>query len=206
VAAGAVAGAAFALKPVTAPFVLLFVFARRRRAPAVLLLVSALASAALLTPDPVGFLTRPLPFLLNGGDGLVRVYRLYEASPAAVLPRLGAPRPLAELIAFVAAGAGVLSVHRRGRGTCPGPLRLAETAAGLLLSTLLGSRPSYGHCLLVVLPLLDSEAGRRRAFKGAVTPCVLAVMAARQSVARGALWLRDARRVRTVEGGSDPAF
>lgn len=213
-AAGAVVGAAIALKPLLAPLALLFLFAGRRRALGVLVLVPALASAgsALLMPDPAGFFTRTLPFLFHGDDGFVR---LYEASPAAVLPRLGVPRPLAEGVAVLAAALGVGCAHRRWRRGGPGPLRLAETAAGLMLSVFLVSRPSYNHYLLVVLPVLLAglpgggpvvrrpwfwlalvpqlpgltwpylESGRRRAFKDAVTLCLLAGTVARQAV-RGA--------------------
>ncbi|MFF3329405.1 glycosyltransferase family 87 protein [Streptomyces sp. NPDC002888] len=203
-AAGAVIGAAVALKPLLAPVALLFVFARRRRALGVLVLVPTGASAvsALLLPDPAGFLTRTLPFLLRGDDTFVR---LYEASPAAVLPRLGVPEPLAEALAVLACAAGVICAYRRWRRADPGPLRLAETAATLMLSAFLVSRPSYDHYVLVVLPLLLAglpyvgsvargpwfwlalvpqipgltwpflEPGRRRAFKDAVTLCTLAV-------------------------------
>ncbi|GAB2722483.1 glycosyltransferase family 87 protein [Streptomyces bullii] len=211
VAAGVVVGAAVALKPLLAPMALLFVFARRWRALGVLVLVPAVTSvsAALLLPDPVGFLTRTLPFLLRGDDGFVR---LYEASPAAVLPRLGVPEPVAGAVALLAAAAGVLCAYRRWHRAGPGPLRLVETSAGLMLSAFLVSRPSYDHYLLVVLPLLLAglpypgsvarrpwfwlglvpqvpgvtwpylETVRRRAFKDAVTLCVLAVTVARQAV------------------------
>ncbi|MFF8450893.1 glycosyltransferase 87 family protein [Streptomyces leeuwenhoekii] len=210
-AAGAVVGAAIALKPLLAPLALLFLFAGRRRALGVLVLVPALASAgaALLMPDPAGFFTRTLPFLLRGDDGFVR---LYEASLAAVLPRAGVPRPLAEGAALLAAALGAACAYRRWRRAGPGPLRLAETAAGLMLSAFLVSRPSYDHYLLVVLPVLLAglpyegsvarrpwfwlalvpqlpgltwpylETGRRRAFKDAVTLCALAWTVAHQAV------------------------
>ncbi|NEY31704.1 DUF2029 domain-containing protein [Streptomyces sp. PRKS01-65] len=214
-AAGAVAGAAIALKPLLAPLALLFLFAGRGRALGVLVLVPALASAgaALLMPDPAGFFTRTLPFLLHGDDGFVR---LYEASPAAVLPRVGVARPLAEGAALLAAVLGAACAYRRWRRAGPGPLRLAETAAGLMLSAFLVSRPSYDHYLLVVLPVLLAglpyegsvarrpwfwlalipqlpgltwpylETGRRRAFKDAVTLCALAWTVAHQAVRGGA--------------------
>lgn len=209
-AAGAVVGAAVALKPLLAPVVLLFLFAGRWRALAVAALLPALASgaAALLMPDPAGFFTRTLPFLLHGDDAFVR---LYEASPAAVLPRLGVPRALAEGAALAGAGAGVLCAYLRWRRADPGPLRFAETGAGLMLSAFLVSRPSYDHYLLVALPLLLAglpyagsvargpwfwvalapqvpgvtwpwlESERRRAFKDAFTLCVLTVTVARRS-------------------------
>ncbi|MET8567319.1 glycosyltransferase 87 family protein [Streptomyces sp. NPDC004783] len=210
-AAGAVIGAAVALKPLLAPVALLFVFAGRWRALAAAVLVPALASgaAALLMPDPAGFLTRTLPFLLRGDDTFVR---LYEASPAAVLPRLGVPGPLAQGLAVTASGAGVLCAYLRWRRADAGPLRYAETGAGLMLSAFLVSRPSYDHYLLVVLPLLLAglprpgavargpwfwlalvpqvpglawpwlEPVRQRAFKDAFTLAVLAVVVARQGL------------------------
>ncbi|MEU4653017.1 glycosyltransferase family 87 protein [Streptomyces sp. NPDC023723] len=222
VAAGTVVGAAVALKPLLAPVALLFVLAGRWRALAAAVLVPVLASgaAALLMPDPAGFFTRTLPFLLRGDDGFVR---LYEASPAAVLPRLGLPAPLAEGLALLAAGAGVLCAALRWRRGDPGPVRYAETAAGLMLSAFLVSRPSYDHYLLVVVPLLlaglpypDSvarrpgfwvalvpqlpgvtwpwlEAAGRRAFKDACTLGVLAVTVAAANAGR---------RRRRAPGGS----
>jgi arabinofuranan 3-O-arabinosyltransferase len=203
VAAGAVVGAAIVLKPLLAPLALLFLFARRWRALAVLVLVPVVASAGsgLLMPDPAGFFTRALPFLLRGDDGFVR---LYEASPAAVLPRLGVPEPLAGSVVAGAALVGVVGAYRRWCRGGPGSLRLPETAAMLMLSAFLVSRPSYDHYLLVVVPLLFAglpyagsvarspwfwlsltpqlpglswpylEPVRRRAFKDAFTLCVLA--------------------------------
>ncbi|MFF8969698.1 glycosyltransferase 87 family protein [Streptomyces sp. NPDC014995] len=212
-AAGAVLGAALALKPLLAPMVLLFVFARRWRALAVLAGVPALASggSALLLPDPTGFFTRTLPFLLHGRDAFVR---LYEASPGAVLPRLGVPPLAAQVLALAACAAGVACAYRRWCRADPGPLRIAETAAGLMLSAFLVSRPSYDHYLLVVVPLLLAglpyagsvtrgpwfwlalvpqmpglswpylEPGRRRAFKDSFTLCALAVTVTYRSVRR----------------------
>lgn len=223
-AAGAVIGAAVALKPLLAPVLLLFLFAGRWRALAAAVLVPALAcgAAALAMPDPAGFFTRTLPFLLHGDDGFVR---LYEASPAAVLPRLGVPGVLAQGLAVVAAGAGVLCAYVRWRRADPGPPRLSETGAGLMLSAFLVSRPSYDHYLLVVLPLLLAglpyagsvargawfwvalvpqvpgltwpwlESERRRAFKDAFTLCVLAVTVARRARA-GAAAAGDHARAR----------
>ncbi|MER7485337.1 glycosyltransferase family 87 protein [Streptomyces sp. NPDC126497] len=211
VAAGAVIGVAVALKPLLAPMALLFLFARRWRALAVLVLVPAVASAvaALFLPDPAGFLTRTLPFLLSGDDAFVR---LYEASPAAVLPRLGVPVAVAAPLALFAAAAGVVCAYRRWRGPGPAELRLAETSAGLMLSAFLVSRPSYNHYLLVVLPLLLAglpyagavarrpwfwlalvpqlpgvtwpwlEADRRRAFRDSFTLCALAATVAHHCV------------------------
>ncbi len=155
--AGVVVGAALALKPLLAPVALLFLFARRWRGLAALVLVPALASggAALLMPDPAAFVTQTLPFLLRGHDGFVR---LYEASPAAVLPRLGVPSAVAVPSACAAAGAGAWSAYRRWTRDAPGPLRLTETAATLMLSAFLVSRPSYDHYLLVVVPLLLAGA------------------------------------------------
>ncbi|MEU3291838.1 glycosyltransferase family 87 protein [Streptomyces longwoodensis] len=153
VAAGAVIGATLAVKPLLAPVALLFVCARRWRALAVLLAVPAVVSVlcALALPDPAGFVTRTLPFLLHGDDAFVR---LYEASPAAVLPRLGVPAPLARALALAACAAGTACAWLRWRRGGPGPLRLAEAACGLMLSAFLVSRPSYDHYLVVVLPLL----------------------------------------------------
>ncbi|MFJ6930209.1 glycosyltransferase 87 family protein [Streptomyces nigra] len=203
VAAAVVLGAAIALKPLLAPMALLFVFARRWRALAVLvaLPVAASAGAALTLPDPAGFFTRTVPFLLSGDD---RFVRLYEASPAAVLPRMGVPGPLAGAIGCALAAAGVWCAYRRWHGG-GGPVRYAETGALLMLSAFLVSRPSYDHYLLVPVPLLLAglpyaasvtrsvwfwmalvpqlpgvtwpylEDGERRAFRDAVTLCALAV-------------------------------
>ncbi len=204
VAAGVVIGAAVALKPLLAPVGLLFVFAGRWRGLAALVgvPVAASAGAALLLPDPVGFFTRTLPFLLSGGDSFVR---LYEASPGAVLPRVGVPEVLAGGIGLVGAGAGVGCAWWRWRRGDAGPLRLAETAVMLMLSAFLVARPSYDHYLLVVVPVVVAgvpcagavargpwfwlalvpqlpgvswpylETVQRRAFRDAVTLCGVAV-------------------------------
>lgn len=178
VGAGAVLGLALALKPLLAPVALLFLFARRWRGLAVLLAVPAAVSvlAGLLLPDPAGFFTRTLPFLLTGDDSFVR---LYEASLGAVLERLGVPGAVARGVAGVCAGAGVWCAWRRWRGGAgrfaggtgwsaddrcrsgtelsgdgDDPLRFAETGALLMLSAFLVSRPSYDHYLLMPVPLL----------------------------------------------------
>ncbi|MEV7195483.1 glycosyltransferase family 87 protein [Streptomyces sp. NPDC093510] len=203
VAAGLVVGVAVAVKPLLAPVVLLFVLACRWRALAVAVGVPALVSvaAALVMPDPAGFFTRTLPFLLRGEDTFVR---LYEASPSAVLARLGVPQTGATLLSLCAAGAGVWCAWRRWRRGDEGPARIVECAVMLMLSAFLVSRPSYDHYLLVVLPLLLAgvpvagtaarspwfwvalvpqvpgfgwpglEPATRRAFKDAVTLCLLA--------------------------------
>ncbi|MEY9993571.1 arabinofuranan 3-O-arabinosyltransferase [Streptomyces sp. V4I8] len=204
VAAGVVIGAAVALKPLLAPVGLLFVFAGRWRGLVVLVLVPVVASvgAALLMPDPVGFFTRTLPFLLRGGDSFVR---LYEASPGAVLSRVGVPGVVAGGIGVVGAGVGVGCAWWRWRRGDGGVLRLAETAVMVMVSAFLVARPSYDHYLLVVVPLVVAgvpcagavgrgawfwlvlvpqlpgvswpylEVVQRRAFRDAVTLCGVAV-------------------------------
>ncbi|MFF2844934.1 glycosyltransferase family 87 protein [Streptomyces sp. NPDC058001] len=210
-AAGVLIGVSMAFKPLLLPVALLFVFARRPRALAAMVGVPVVGSvlASLVMPDPAGFLTRTLPFLLSGRDEFVR---LYEASPAAVLPRLGMPEAGAGLVAVVCAGAGVWCAWCRWRRGGDGAQRLAETGALLMLSAFLVSRPSYDHYLLVVVPLLVAgvsregavarspwfwlalvpqvpgvswpwlEPGTRRAFRDAVTLCVLAVTVAVRAV------------------------
>ncbi|WP_258573283.1 glycosyltransferase 87 family protein [Streptomyces sp. KM273126] len=202
--AGAVLGAAVALKPLLAPMVLLFVFARRWRGLGLMVLVPVVASggSALLMQDPAEFFTRTLPSLLSGHEDFVR---LYEASLGAVLPRLGVPQPVASAVAVGAAGVGLWCAYGRWRRGGGGPLRLTETACLLMLSVFLVSRPSFDHYLVVVLPLLLASAAlpgsvarspwfwlalvpqvpgftwpylelpTRRAFKDAVTLCALAL-------------------------------
>ncbi|WP_172384588.1 glycosyltransferase family 87 protein [Streptomyces sp. MNP-20] len=219
--AGAVLGVAVAVKPLLVPVLLLFVFARRWRelGIAVGVPVAVSTAAALLLPDPAGFVTRTLPFLLRGGDSFVR---LYEASPAAVLPRLGVPGAVASLVAGAGAVVGVGCAWRRwGRGDA-GAGRVVETAVALMLAAFLVSRPSYDHYLLVVVPLLLAGAGEagavvrgagfwvalvpqvpgfawvglepgvRRAFKDCVTLCVLAFAVARCCLRPRAVTVDDA--------------
>lgn len=161
-AAGAVLGTAVALKPLLLPVALLFVFARRPRGLVAMAGVAAALSggAALLMPDPGGFFTATLPFLLAGDDAFVR---LYEASVPALLTRLGVPGAVAGAVGFAVAGCGVWCAYRRWRGEGQEGergrgLRLAETGGLLMLSAFLVSRPSYDHYLLVVLPLLLAGA------------------------------------------------
>jgi arabinofuranan 3-O-arabinosyltransferase len=107
----------------------------------------------------------------------------------------------------------VLCAYRRWRRADPGPPRLAETAATLMLSAFLVSRPSYDHYLVVVVPVLLAglpyagavarapwfwlalvpqlpgltwpylEREQRRAFKDAFTLCALAVTLMRHALA-----------------------
>ncbi|MEU7579633.1 glycosyltransferase family 87 protein [Streptomyces sp. NPDC041068] len=228
VAAGLVIGAAVAVKPLLAPVVLLFALARRWRAlgVAVGVPVAVSAAAALVLPDPAGFFTRTLPFLLSGEDSFVR---LYEASPSVVLGRLGVPQAGATLLAGCAAAAGLWCARRRwGRGDA-GPARVVECATMLMLSAFLVSRPSYDHYLLCVVPLLLAgalapgaavrgpwfwvalvpqvpgfswpwlEPGTRRAFRDCFTLCVLAVTVARRCVRRGPVTLDSAGPPEAVE-------
>ncbi|MFF4793420.1 glycosyltransferase family 87 protein [Streptomyces sp. NPDC001276] len=155
--AGLVLGLSVAVKPLLLPVVVLLVLARRWRALAWMVAVPLALSlgAALIMPDPGGFFTRTLPFLLKGGDGLMRPF---DSSLPAVLPRLGLPPVPAEVLALAAAAAGVLCARLRWRRADPGPARLADTAALLMLASYLVSRPSYDHYLVVVVPLLVAGA------------------------------------------------
>ncbi|MEU3721901.1 glycosyltransferase family 87 protein [Streptomyces sp. NPDC031705] len=222
-AAGLVVGLAIACKPMLVPLGLLFVLARQWRglAVAVLVPVGMSLAGALLMPSPTLFFTKTLPFLFQGQDA----YALpWDASPIAVLPRLGVPQPVAVALAFAGAGAGLWGAWRRWRRPDSaepdgGELRLAETAAMVMLAAFLVSRPSFDHYLLVVLPLLlasgvrpgsmprspwfwaaltpqvalvpwPSElAHKRRAFKDMATLCGLAVLLARRALRSGRVTL-----------------
>ncbi|MFF3725716.1 glycosyltransferase family 87 protein [Streptomyces erythrochromogenes] len=161
--AGLVVGLAIACKPMLVPIGLLFLVARRWRglAAAVLVPLGLSLAGALLMPSPSLFFTKTLPFLLQGQDA----YALpWDASPIAVLPRLGVPQPLAVLVAFAGAAAGLWAARVRWRRTDQdadrGELRLVETACMVMLAAFLVSRPSFDHYLLVVLPLLLASAVR----------------------------------------------
>ncbi|MDF3302628.1 glycosyltransferase family 87 protein [Streptomyces tropicalis] len=206
-AAGAVLGVSVAVKPLLLPVALLFVLARRWRGLAWMVALPAVLSlgAALVMPDPGRFFTHTLPFLLQGGDGLMRPF---DASLPAVLPRLGIPPAVAEAVALAAAAGGVVCACLRWRRADPGPARLADTAALLMLASYLVARPSYDHYLVVVVPLLCAgaleagsvarspwfwaalvpqvpeftfpylDASTRRAFKDALTLCGLTLVLA----------------------------
>ncbi|EYT83504.1 membrane protein, partial [Streptomyces sp. Tu 6176] len=75
-AAGVVLGLSVAVKPLLVPVALLLVLARQWRALAwtVALPLALSAGMALVMPDPGGFFTRTLPFLLRGGDALMRPF------------------------------------------------------------------------------------------------------------------------------------
>ncbi|KJY46677.1 membrane protein [Streptomyces sp. NRRL S-444] len=161
--AGLVVGLAIACKPMLVPVGLLFLMARRWRglAAAVLVPLGLSLAGALLMPSPSLFFTKTLPFLLRGQDA----YALpWDASPIAVLPRLGVPEPVAVVVAFAGAGAGLWAAwtrwRRTGEETDGGELRLVETACMVMLAAFLVSRPSFDHYLLVVLPLLLASAVR----------------------------------------------
>ncbi|MEV7524664.1 glycosyltransferase family 87 protein [Streptomyces sp. NPDC091371] len=161
-AAGLVVGLAIACKPMLVPIGVLFLFARQWRglAAAVLVPLGMSLAGALLMPNPSLFFTKTLPFLLGGQDA----YALpWDASPIAVLPRLGVPEPVAVAVAFAGAGAGLWAAWtrwRRGDDADGGALRLVETACMVMLAAFLVSRPSFDHYLLVVLPLLLASAVR----------------------------------------------
>ncbi|MFD3470009.1 glycosyltransferase family 87 protein [Streptomyces sp. NPDC058682] len=159
--AGLVVGLAIACKPMLVPLGLLFLVARRWRAlaAAVLVPLGFSLAGALVMPSPSLFFTKTLPFLLQGQDS----YALpWDASPIAVLPRLGVPAPLAVLVAFAGAGAGLWAawVRWRREDADGGELRLVETACMVMLAAFLVSRPSFDHYLLVVLPLLMASVVR----------------------------------------------
>lgn len=161
-AAGLVIGLAIACKPMLVPIGLLFLLARQWRGLAVAVLVPLGVSlaGALMMPSPSLFFTKTLPFLLQGQDS----YALpWDASPIAVLPRLGVPEPVAVALAFAGAGAGLWGAWRRWRRpdeSDQGQLRLVETACMVMLAAFLVSRPSFDHYLLVVLPLLLASGVR----------------------------------------------
>ncbi|MFG2337051.1 glycosyltransferase family 87 protein [Streptomyces yangpuensis] len=161
--AGLVVGLAIACKPMLVPIGLLFLFARRWRGLAAAVLVPLVISlaGALLMPSPTLFFTKTLPFLLQGQDA----YALpWDASPIAVLPRLGVPQAVAVPVAFAGAAAGLWAAWARWRRTGAdgdrGELRLVETACMVMLAAFLVSRPSFDHYMLVVLPLLLASAVR----------------------------------------------
>ncbi|MGW0083730.1 glycosyltransferase family 87 protein [Streptomyces sp. NPDC003393] len=224
-AAGVVLGVSLAVKPLLLPVAVLLLLARQWRALAwmVALPLAMSAGAALVVPDSSHFFTRTLPFLLSGGDALMRPF---DCSLPAVLPRLGVPPLSAQVVAPVAASAGLVCAGRRWRRAAPGPARLADTAAMLMLAFFLVCRPSYEHYLVVVVPLLVAgaleagsvtrspwfwaalvpqvpefafphlDASTRRAFKDVFTLCGLALV----------LGVRCARegRVGQAPAGSQP--
>ncbi|MFB0627153.1 glycosyltransferase family 87 protein [Streptomyces sp. AB3(2024)] len=162
-AAGLVVGLAIACKPMLVPVGLLFVLARQWRGLAGAVLVPVVLSlvGALLMPSPTLFFTKTLPFLLKGQDA----YALpWDASPIAVLPRLGLPEAVAVVLAGVGALAGLWAVRvrwRRSQGEADGgALRLTETSCMVMLAAFLVSRPSFDHYLLVVLPPLLASGVR----------------------------------------------
>ncbi|MFI5981280.1 glycosyltransferase family 87 protein [Streptomyces sp. NPDC051555] len=161
-AAGLVVGLAIACKPMLVPVGLLFLLARQWRGLAIAVLVPLGLSlaGALMMPSPSLFFTKTLPFLLQGQDA----YALpWDASPIAVLPRLGVPQPVAVLVAFAGALGGLWAVWcrwRRRDDRDTGQMRLAETGCMVMLAAFLVSRPSFDHYLLVVLPLLLASVVR----------------------------------------------
>ncbi|WP_405756455.1 glycosyltransferase family 87 protein [Streptomyces sp. NBC_00073] len=161
--AGLVIGLAIACKPMLVPIGLLFLLARQWRglAAAVLVPLGLSLAGALMMPSPSLFFTKTLPFLLQGQDAYAMPW---DASPIAVLPRLGVPQSVAVLLAFAGAGAGLWAAWTRWRRPDgdgdDGELRLVETACMVMLAAFLVSRPSFDHYLLVVLPLLLASAVR----------------------------------------------
>ncbi|MFI1973044.1 hypothetical protein BLA24_19285 [Streptomyces cinnamoneus] len=161
-AAGAVTGAAIALKPMLVPLLLLFVLARQWRglAWAVGIPVAASLAAASAMPRPGLFFTRTLPFLLHGQDAYARPY---DAAWPAFLPRVGVPQPLAFTLATAAATAVLYCARLRWRGGGDEGLRLVECASLLMLAAFVVFRPSFMNYALVVVPSLTASAVARGA-------------------------------------------
>ncbi|MEV5510540.1 glycosyltransferase 87 family protein [Streptomyces orinoci] len=156
-AAGALVGAALALKPMLVPLLLLFALARRWRALAMALAVPVAVSlpAALAMPRPGLLLTKTLPFLLHGQDSYARPF---DASWPAVLARLGVGQPFALLLAVPPAAAALWFARLRWHGRGEEGVRLVECASLLMLSAFLVSRPAFLHYALVPLPSLAASA------------------------------------------------
>ncbi|WP_411101342.1 glycosyltransferase family 87 protein [Streptomyces sp. cmx-4-9] len=163
--AGLVIGLAIACKPMLVPIGVLFLFARQWRglAAAVLVPLGLSLAGALLMPSPSLFFTKTLPFLLQGQDA----YALpWDASPIAVLPRLGVPAAVAVPVAFAGAAVGLWAAWTRWRREDPagvrddGSLRLVETASMVMLAAFLVSRPSFDHYLLTIVPMLLASVVR----------------------------------------------
>ncbi|WP_424212257.1 glycosyltransferase family 87 protein [Streptomyces sp. BI20] len=157
--AGMLLGLAVAAKPMLVPMAAVFLLARAWRGLAGLVLVPLGLSlaGALAMPSPSLFFTKTLPFLLGGQDAFALPW---DASPIAVLPRLGVPAWVAVGVSFAGAAAGLWAVWARWRRGDEGPLRLAETSCAVMLAAFLVSRPSFDHYLLVVLPLLLVSTAR----------------------------------------------
>ncbi|MEU6661849.1 glycosyltransferase family 87 protein [Streptomyces sp. NPDC046821] len=156
--AAAATGAAIAFKPMLLPVLLLFVFARKWKACAVLLGVPVVVSliAVAFMPQPGLFLTKTIPFLLHGQDSYAKPY---DASLISVLPRLGVPEPVAYVIAVTLSGAVLYLAWLRWRRAGDPALRVVETACLLMLATFPTFRPTFVHyALVVVLVLLASTS------------------------------------------------
>jgi arabinofuranan 3-O-arabinosyltransferase len=159
-AAAAVAGVSIAFKPMLVPLALLLVFAGRRRALAILVVVPLVLVLLCLplTAEPGRFVSDTLPFLLHGQDEYARPY---DASLASILPRLGVGYDLTLLLRAVVAIAGLLLAWWRWRLPDPpappseaeagAPLRLIETACMIMLTVFLVFTPAFGHYSLVIL-------------------------------------------------------
>lgn len=160
--AGAVVGAAIALKPMLVPLLLLFVLARRWRALgwAVALPAGISLAAASAMPRPGLFFTRTLPFLLHGQDAYARPY---DASWPSVLPRLGVPHLLAFVLAALVGVAVLAFARMRWRSGGEEGLRLVECASLLMLAAFVVSRPSFLNYALVVVPSLAASVVERGA-------------------------------------------
>ncbi|MBW5480831.1 glycosyltransferase family 87 protein, partial [Streptomyces bambusae] len=129
--AGLVVGLAIAAKPMLVPVGLVFLLARQWRGLAVAVAVPVALSlaGALAMPSPTLFFTKTLPFLLRGQDSYALVW---DASPIAVLPRLGVPQPVAVALAGAGAAVGLWAAWRRWRraGAVQSPVDLYLFEAG----------------------------------------------------------------------------
>jgi arabinofuranan 3-O-arabinosyltransferase len=165
--AAVVTGVSIALKPMLVPLALLFLFARKRGAFGMLVVVPLVLVLLCLplTPEPGRFVFDTLPFLLHGQDEYAKPY---DASLASILPRLGAGDHVTLALRGMVAVAGLTLAWSRWRlpdkpvapelGTQRIPLRLIETACMIMLTVFLVFTPSFGHYSLVILLPLAATA------------------------------------------------
>jgi len=151
--AGILLGCTLAVKPVLLPLVLLPLLYRQWRAIAcAVALPVALSLIALpFIVDGGRFLSRTVPFLLNGNAA---EYRMYNVSLSGSVAMLGLPVVVALALRLTALASIGLLLWRRWTTRSDEPLRLVELASLLLLAAFLAFSFSWGYYAIYLLPLL----------------------------------------------------
>lgn len=151
--AGILLGCTLAVKPVLLPLLLLPLLYRQWKAIAWAIALPVVLSLLALPfiVDSGQFLSRTVPFLLNGNAA---EYRMYNVSLSGSVAMLGLPVVIALALRLVVLAIVGVLLWRCWRTRSDESLRLVELASLLLLAAFLAFSFSWGYYAIYLLPLL----------------------------------------------------